>query len=86
MDNFSPPWDAYFALMAFRLGVIDKRLGVQPVRIGETLCWSLAKLVMRAVWDQAETACGNLQLCTGLNAVIEAATYAMGKRRLDREN
>ena len=56
------------------------------MRIGETLCWSLAKLVMRAVWDQAETACGNLQLCTGLNAVIEAATYAMGKRRLDREN
>ena len=36
--------------------------------IGEMLRRALAKLFMRAAMDQAKTACGNLQLCTGLEA------------------
>ena len=52
--------------------------------IGETLRRALAKLVMRAAGDQAKTACRNLQLCTGLKAVIEGAIHAVGKRRLER--
>ena len=60
--NSSPPWDAYRALMAFCLVALDKRPGVRPVGIGETLRWALAKLVMRAAGDQAKTACGNLQM------------------------
>ena len=39
---------------------------------------------MRAVGDQAKTACGNLQLCAGLEVSIEGATHAVGQRRMDR--
>ena len=56
----------------------------RPVVIGETLRWDLAKLVMSSAWDQVKTACGNLQLCAGLEAVIEGATHAVGKRRRER--
>ena len=52
--------------------------------IGVMLRRALAKLVMRAAGDQAKTACGNLQLCAGLEAVIEGATHAVGQRRIER--
>ena len=39
---------------------------------------------MRAAGDQAKTACGNLQLCAGLESGIEVATNAVGQRRLDQ--
>ena len=39
---------------------------------------------MRAAVDQAKTACGNLQLCAGLEAGIEGATHAVGQRILER--
>ena len=84
MANSSPPWAAYRALMACRLVALDKRPGVRPVGIGETLRRALDKLVMRAAVDQAKTACGNLQLCAGLKAGIEGATHNMGKRRQAR--
>ena len=81
MANSSPPWATYRALMASHLVALDKRPGVRPVGIGETLRWALAKLVMRSVGEQAKTACGNLQLCAGLEAGIEGATHTMGQRR-----
>ena len=70
MANYSPPWAAYRALMACRLVALEKRPGVRPVGIGETLRRALAKLVMRATGEQAKTACRNLQLCAGLDAGI----------------
>ena len=76
--NSSPPWAAYRALMVFRLVALDKRPGVSPVGIGETLRRALAKLVMRAAEDQAKTACSNLHLCAGLEDGIEGATHAIG--------
>ena len=54
------------------------------MEIGETLRRSLAKLFMRAVGDQAKMACGNLQLCAGLEASLEGANHAVGQRRLER--
>ena len=84
MANSSPPWAAYHALMACRLVAIDKRPGVHPMGIGETLRQALTKLVMRAAGDQAKTACGKLQLCAGLKAVIEGATHAVGQHILER--
>ena len=39
---------------------------------------------MREAGYHAKTACGNLQLCTGLKAVIEVATHDVGQRRLER--
>ena len=82
MAKYSLPWAAYFALMAYRLVALDKRPGLRPVGIGETLHRALAKLVTRAAVDQAKKACGNLQLCAGLEAGIEGATHAVGQRRL----
>ena len=84
MDNSSPPWTAYCALMTCPLVALDKRPGVLPVGIGGTLRQALAKLVMRAAGDQAKTACGNLQLCAGLEVGIEGATHAVGQQRLER--
>ena len=52
--------------------------------IGETLRRALAKHVMRAAGDQAKTACGNLQLCEGVDASIEGATHDVGQRRVER--
>ena len=84
MDNSSLPWAVYRTLMACRLVALDKRPRVRPVGIGETLCRALAKLVMREARDHAKTACGNLQLCAGLEYEIEGATNAVGQRTLDR--
>ena len=84
MANSPPPWAAYRALMACRLVALDKRPGLRPVGIGETLRQALAKLVMRAAGEQAKTACGNLQLCAGLEAGIEGATHAVSQRRGER--
>ena len=84
MSNSSPPWAAYRALMACCLVVLDKRPGVRPLGIGETLFRALSKLIMRAAGGQAKTECGNLQLCAGLEAGIEGATQDVGQRRLAR--
>ena len=84
MANSPPPWAAYCALMACRLVALDKRPGVRPVGIGETLRRALAKLVMRAAGDQAKTAFGNLQLCAGVEASIEGVTHDVGQRRVER--
>ena len=70
--------------MSFRLVVLNESPGVRPVGIGETLRRALDKLVMREAGDQAKTACGNLQLCAGLEAGIEGATHAMGQSILER--
>ena len=43
MANSSLPWSAYRKIMACCLVALDKRSGVRPVGIGETLCWDLAK-------------------------------------------
>ena len=86
MDGHPPPtpWSAYCALIACCLVALDKRLGVRPVGIGETLFQALAKLVMRAAGYQAKTVCGNLQLCVGLESGIEGATHAVVYSRLKR--
>ena len=69
--------------MACCLVALDKIPGVCPMGIGETLCRALAKLVIRSAGDQAKTACGNLQLCAGLDSVIEGETHTVGHRRMD---
>ena len=63
--------------MVFCLVALDKMPGVHPVGIGERLRQALAKLVMRTAGDQANTVCGNLQLCAGLEAGIEGTTHAV---------
>ena len=53
--------------------------------IGETLHWAQAKLTMRVAGDQKKTACGNMQMCAGLEEDIEGATHAVGQRRMERK-
>ena len=57
---------------------------MRPVGIGEMLRRALEKLVMRSARDQAKTACGNMQLCAGLEEGIEGATHAVGQRQMER--
>ena len=70
--------------MACRLVALDKRLWVRPVGIGKTLRRAIANLVMITEGYQANTACGSLQLCAGLEAGIEGATHTVAKRRWER--
>ena len=70
--------------MEFCLVVLDKRTGVRPAGIGETLRRSLDKLFMRAAGDQAKTVCGNMQLCVGLEAGIEGETHTVRQRKVER--
>eukprot|EP00957_Ditylum_brightwellii_P167713 12767712-Ditylum_brightwellii.AAC.1 len=77
LANESPPWAAYRALMACRLVVLDKFPSVRPMGIGEILRCLTAKMVIRACGDEAKVACGNLQLCAGLEAGIEGAEHAV---------
>ena len=75
-----PPPAAYCTLMACDLVVLDKSLEVHPVGIRKTLCRAITKLVMRSAWYKSYMACRNLQLCAGLNAVIEGETCTEGQR------
>ena len=83
--NSSPPWANYRAMIACRLVALDKFPGVRLVGIGETLCRAITKLFMRAAGDQANAACGSLQLCAGLGGSIEGATHAVVQRQQDRD-
>ena len=84
MDKSSPSWAAHCDLMACRLVALDKRPGVCPVGIRETLCRVIDTLVMSAAGDQDNTACGSLQLCVGIEASIYGATHTLVQRRLER--
>ena len=70
MANSSPPLAAYCTLIACRLVVMDKHLGVNPIGIIDTLFQDLSKLVLRVSRYQAKNNCSNLQLCTVLEAII----------------
>ena len=70
--------------MTCHLVALDKRPGVRPVGIGETLHQALAKLVMRVAGEQEKMACGNLHLCAGLEDGIEGVTHDVGQRRVER--
>ena len=59
-----------FRVIVANLDAMDKCPVVYLVGIGETLHQDIAKLVMRAVGDQADVAYRILQLCAGLEAGI----------------
>ena len=77
MANSPPTWATYRALMDYCLVVLDKRPGVRPVGIGETLCRALAKLIIKASGEHTKKACGNIHLCAGIKAGIEGETHAV---------
>ena len=77
MVNETPPWAAYWALMANRLLTLDKCPGVRPVRIGEIWRRLLAKYVLHEAGAQVTEICGNDNLCAGLKADIDCAVHAV---------
>ena len=77
LANTSPPWAAYRAMMANRLVALDKQPGTRPVGIGEVYRRLWAKCLLKAIGSQATAACGNFNLCAGLQAGIEGAVHAV---------
>jgi hypothetical protein len=77
LANTSPPWADYRAMMANRLVALDKQPGTRPVGIGEVYRRLWAKCLLKAIGSQATAACGNFNLCAGLQAGIEGAVHAV---------
>ena len=77
LANTSPPWAAYRAMMVNRLVALDKQPGTRPVGIGEVYRRLWAKCLLKAIGSQATAACGNFNLCAGLQAGIEGAVHAV---------
>ena len=77
LANTHPPWASYRAMMANRLVALDKEPGTRPVGIGEIYRRLWAKCLLKAIGPQATAACGNLNLCAGLQAGIEGAIHAV---------
>ena len=60
-----------------QLVVLDKRPVFGSVGIRETLQRALTMLVFQVIDNQVRVSCSNLQLCAGLEAVIEGAMHAV---------
>ncbi len=65
------------AFIACRLIPLDKRPGVRPIGIGETLRRIIGKAVLKVVGPDVRAVTGALQLCAGQESGIEAAVHAM---------
>ena len=63
--------------VANRLVALDKQPGTRPVGIGEVYRRLWAKCLLKAIGSQATAACGNFNLCAGLQAGIEGAVHAV---------
>ena len=76
MTNNFPPWVATRTLLANRLMALDKCPCIWPIGIGEIWRRVPAKCVLKVAGAEAKDACGNAQLCTGLEVGIEGAVHA----------
>lgn len=65
------------AFTACRLIPLDKRPGVRPIGVCETLRRIVGKAIMAVVKADVQAATGALQLCAGQRAGIEAAIHSM---------
>ena len=59
--------------MSGRLILLDKKLGVRPVGVGETWCRLFSKCVIKATVPKATHTCKYDHTCAGLKAVIDGA-------------
>ena len=69
--------EALEAFTAARLIPLDKKPGVRPIGIGETVRRILGKAILAVTGDLVQSAAGSLQLCAGQPSGIEAAIHAM---------
>ncbi len=77
LSNGSPPYAAYRALNTVRELAADKRPGVRPLGCGETWMRLMANCNHMQSKVGATAACGNTQLCAGLQSGIEANLHAV---------
>ena len=63
--------------LACHLNALDKRPGVRPIGIGDTVRHIIAKAVLVAVRGDVLDVAGSQQLCAGQIAGTEAAVYAV---------
>ena len=80
LANTSPPWASYRAMRQGRLVALDKQPGIRPLGIGEAWMRAVSKLVLMQCGRDGKAACGNTQLCAGLEAGIEGAIHASIQR------
>ncbi|KAL7477563.1 hypothetical protein ACHAW6_003395, partial [Cyclotella cf. meneghiniana] len=86
LANTSPPWASYRAMRQGRLVVLDKQPGIRPLGIGETWMRAVSKLVLAQCGTDGKEACGNSQLCAGLEAGIEGAIRAATQKAAAKED
>ena len=66
------------AFLSCRLVPLEKgKEDIRPIGIGETLRRVVGKAVTRVLKPEIQKACGNLQVCAGLDSGCEAAIHSM---------
>ena len=75
MSNDFPPWAATCTLLSNRLMALEKCPGIRLIGIGEIWRRLLTKCVLKVAGAETKDACGNAQLCAGLEAGIEGAVH-----------
>ncbi len=77
LSNDSPPFTAYSAVNLSRMLAGDKKPGVCPLACGEIWMRPWVDCLNSKTKVGATTACGNVNLCAGLQAGIEGNLYAV---------
>ena len=78
LANASPAYAKYRAVNAARMLAADKQPGVRPLACGEVYMRLWARCTIAAECKElARDACGNTQLCGGLQAGIEGSCHAI---------
>ena len=83
LGNNIVPFAAHRALQTCRLGALDKQPGVRPLGVGSSTKRLIAKCTLKVVGDDAKAACGNVNLCAGLESGIEGTLHAVRARAAD---
>jgi hypothetical protein len=77
LSNASPPYAAYCAVNSSRMLAGDKKPGVRPLVCQKIWMRLWADCLNTTMKAGATTACGNVNLCAGLQADIESNLHAV---------
>ncbi len=77
LNNGSPPYVAYWAVNMVCAVALDKSPGILPLGVGEVRMHLWSDCSHMKTKAAATSACGNTQLCAGLQSGIEANLHAV---------